>query len=50
MIRSFAVASTVVRREVRTAVVAVAGFGVLAWIGLMVWAGVLLAVGLVVAM
>ena len=48
-IARFAVASTVVRREVRVAVAAVALFGVLAWTGLTVWAGALLAVAGVVA-
>jgi cation:H+ antiporter len=49
VISSFAVASPVVRREVRTAVAAVAAFGLLAWLGLTVWAGAVLAVGLVAA-
>ncbi len=43
VVSRFAVASTVVRREVRLAVAAVAVFGVVAWAGLPGWAGVVLA-------
>ena len=44
LVAPIAVASTVIRREVRLAVAAVAVFAVLTWIGLAVWAGVVLTV------
>lgn len=44
VIARFAVASTVVRREVRLAVAAVTVFGLVAWAGLTVWSGAVLAV------
>jgi cation:H+ antiporter len=45
LVRDFAVSSTVVRREVRLSVAAVAVFGVAAWIGLSVWTGAVLLAG-----
>ncbi|WP_117213515.1 calcium/sodium antiporter [Allorhizocola rhizosphaerae] len=49
LIARLAVASTVIRREVPLAVVAVVVFGLLAFVGLSLWAGIVLAVGAVAA-
>ena len=46
LIGTVGVSSTVIRREVRLAVVAVAMFAVAAWIGLSVWTGAVLAIHL----
>ena len=45
VVKDFAVSSTVVRREVRLSVAAVAVFGFAAWIGLSVWTGAVLLAG-----
>jgi cation:H+ antiporter len=50
LIGAVGVSSTVIRREVRLAVVAVAVFALLAWVGLSVWTGAVLAVGAVAAL
>jgi len=50
LIGAVGVSSTVIRREVRLAVVAVAIFAILAWVGLSVWTGAVLAVGAVAAL
>jgi cation:H+ antiporter len=50
VIAAIGVSSTVIRREVRLAVVAVALFGILAWVGLSVWTGAVLAICMVAAL
>src|SRR5690349_10307463 len=44
------VSATVIRREVRLAVVAVVGFAVLVWLGLTVWTAVILAIATLAAL
>jgi cation:H+ antiporter len=50
LVRPVGVSSTVIRREVRLAVAAVAVFAVAAWAGLSTWTGVLLSAATVVAL